>query len=122
MALNLAGIVANARLIAADYRFDSYQIVRGVNTPDDAGGWTTVEGVVESGTCILTAGATRPDERVVADRAQSAAPYVLRNLPHSTILTASDTVVVGGRTFQVLGVLKAEAVNVAVTAVCEERQ
>jgi hypothetical protein len=30
-------------------------------------------------------------------------------------------VVIGGRTFEILGVLRAEAVNVAVTAVAEER-
>lgn len=121
MAFNLAPVIETARRLAGDYRFDTYQVVRGVRTPDDAGGWNEEPGVVESGGCVLTAGATRPDERAIAERAQSSTPYVLRNLPHNTILAASDTVIVAGRTFEILGVLRTEATNVAVTAVAEER-
>jgi hypothetical protein len=121
MAFSIAPIVENARRLAADYRFDSYTVVRATSTSDSAGGASTTTSVVEAGTCVLTAGATRPDERAVADRAQSSAPYVIRNLPYNTVLRATDTVVIGGRTFEILGVLRAEAVNVAVTAVAEER-
>jgi hypothetical protein len=121
VAFSIAPIVENARRLAADYRFDTYAVVRTLSTSDSAGGGTDTPGVVESGGCVLTAGATRPDERAIADRAQSSSPYVLRNLPWNTILTARDTVVVSGRTFEVLGVLRTGAVNVAVTAVCEER-
>lgn len=122
----MSGVIATAvaigRQVAAQYRVDAYQVVRGTTrVADDAGGWVETPAVVEAGTCVLTAGATRPDERAVADRAQSATPYVLRNLPWNTILAASDTVLVAGRTFEVLGVLRAEGVNVAVTAVLEER-
>lgn len=121
MAFNLAAIVAQARAIAADYRCDAYTVMRPQYADDGAGGHDPTYGQVEAGLCLLTAGATRPDERVIADRAGSQAPYVLRNLPHDTALAASDRVVIGGRTFEVLGVLRAEAANVAVTAVCEER-
>jgi hypothetical protein len=120
---DLAGIVATGRTIAAQARegADTYQVIRPVRTPDDAGGWTEVPGVVEGGQCFLVAGATRPEEKAIADRAQSTTPYVLRDLPYNTTLTAADTVAIGGRTFQILGVLRNEAVNVAVTAIAEER-
>ena len=121
MAFNVAPIRDLGRRLAAEYRFDAYTVVRTVNADDGEGGGTPTEGVVEAGSCNLTAGATRPEERAVADQAQSTAPYVLRNLPWNTILAASDTVQVAGRTFEVLGVLRTEAANVAVTAVVEER-
>lgn len=114
--------VAIGRRVAADYRIDAYQVVRATRTPDNEGGWTEAPAVVESGTAVLTAGATRPDERALADKVQAVTPYVLRNMPYTTTITASDTVTVNGRTFEVIGVLRAEAVNVAVTAVLEERQ
>jgi hypothetical protein len=66
-------------------------------------------------------GARLPEERALADRIQSTVPVILRNLPYNTSLTAADTVTVNGRTLQVIGVLRAEAANVAATAVCEER-
>lgn len=114
--------VAIGRQVAAQYRPDSYQVVRGASrTPDGEGGWTETPTVVETGTALLTAGATRPQERAIADRTQSTVPYVLRNLPYLTGVQASDTVQVNGRVFEVLGVLRPEAVNVAVTAVIEER-
>jgi hypothetical protein len=77
--------------------------------------------VVESGGCVLAAGVRMPEERALADQVRATTPYVLRNMPWNTSLIASDTVTVNGRTFEVIGVLRPEAVNVAVTAVCEER-
>lgn len=121
MSAVISQAVAIGRQVAAQYRSDTYSVVRVVRTPDDAGGWTETPGVVESGQCVLTAGATRPEEKAIADQAQSVTPYVLRNLPDDTSLTADDTVTIGGRTFQILGVLRAESVRVAVTAVAEER-
>jgi hypothetical protein len=121
MPFNLAPIIETGRQIAADFRFDTYRVIRTTRTPDGEGGWASVTAIEEQGAAVLTAGATRPDERALADRVQSASPYVLRNLPHTTVLRADDTVEVNGRTFQVLGVLRTEAANVAVTAVLEER-
>lgn len=118
----IASVVAIGRDIAADYRPDAYQILRTVSTPDDGGGRTEVEAVVEAGGCVLTAGATRPEERAEAARVEATAPIVVRNMPHTTGLVASDTLLVNGtRRLEVLGILRAEAVNVAVTAICEER-
>lgn len=121
MALNLAPIIENARRTAGDYRFDSYTVVRVTRTPDDAGGWTEAEGVVEAGTCVLTAGATRPEEREIADRITASVPMIVRNMPHNSLVTPADTIVIAGRVLQVIGVLRTEAANVAVTAICEEQ-
>lgn len=121
MSAVIAQAVAIGRQVAAQFRVDTYDVIRPARTPDDAGGWTETPGVVESGGCVLTAGATRPDERAIAERSQSASPYVIRNIRHDTILKASDTVKIAGRTFEILGVLRAEGANVAVTAVAEER-
>ena len=121
MPFNLTPIIDQGRRIAADFRFDTYSIVRVTRTPDGEGGWEETPAVVESGGCVLTMGARLPEERALADRIQSTVPVILRNLPYNTSLTAADTVTVNGRTLQVIGVLRAEAANVAATAVCEER-
>lgn len=121
MSALIASVVALGRVEAAKYRADTYQILRLTTVPDDAGGWTETEGVVESGGCILTAGNTRPEERALAEKISAIAPIIVRNMPHMTTLIAADTLLINGtRRLNVLGVLRAEAVNVAVTAICEE--
>lgn len=122
MPFNLAPIIAQGRRIAADFRFDTYEVRRTTGVDDGEGGETPTTTTVESGGCVLTAGATRPEERAIADQAGSTTPYVVRNLPYNTALTAEDEVRINGRVFAVLGVLRSEAINVAVTAVLEERQ
>lgn len=121
MSAVIAQAVAIGRQVAAQYRPDTYEVRRTRVVDDGEGGETPTTTTVESGGCVLTAGAIRPDERAIADAAGSTVPYTVRNLPHNTILTAEDELLINGRTFQVLGVLRAEATNVAVTAVCQER-
>lgn len=117
----LAAAVALGRAQAARYRPDRYAVVRATSTPDDAGGGTATEAVVEEGGCLLTAGATRPQERAIADRLGSQAPLVVRNLPWDSGVTAQDTLLINGtRRLNVVGVLRAGALTVALTAVCEE--
>jgi hypothetical protein len=114
--------VAVGRRVAAGYRPDTCQVVRGQSlTPDGAGGYTETPNVVGTHGCVLTAGATRPSEAAEAERLGATVPYFVRNLPFDATILATDELVIGGRTFRVLGVLRAEAVNVAQTAVCEER-
>lgn len=115
------GAVEIGKRIVADAVTDAYQVVTFTNTPDDTGGWETVEGTGESGRCTLIAGATRPEERVVAERLQATTPYVIRNLPADSAVTEKDVIQVGQRRFEVLGVLRAESLRVSVTAICEER-
>lgn len=121
----LANAVAVGRRILADptigARADTYDIRRAVATSDGAGGSTEVVSTVESGGCLLTAGARQPTEQAIVDQAGSTVPYIVRNIRHDTVLTAKDELLIAGRTFLVLGVLKNEAARVGVTAVCEER-
>jgi hypothetical protein len=117
----IASVVAIGRQVAAEYRSDSMQIRRMVKVSDGAGGSIPTPSIIGTVGCVLTAGATRPDERAEADRAGVTTPYVIRNIPHNTDIKASDEALIGGRTFRIVGVLKAESVNVAITAVAEER-
>lgn len=116
----IASAVAIGRQVAAQYRVDTYTIRRATSTPDGEGGGTDAESTEESGGCILTAGATRPEERAYADRITGSVPIIVRNMPWNTSLKASDVLEVNGRRLNVLGVLRAEGANAAVTAVCEE--
>lgn len=117
-----ASDMATFRGLVQDLSFhDSYALVRDTATSDDAGGTTVVEATVESGGCDLTAGLTRPDERDVAARTQAATPYVI-TLPYATAAVASDRLVVAGRTFEILGVLKDGFLGTDARAVCEERR
>lgn len=118
-------VVEQAKPIAASARTDAYEILRGTNrVADDSGGYTETPAVAEAGYCNLTAGAVRPEERQIADRAGSQSPYVARNMPAESIVTAQDTIRfggVGGRVFEVIGVAQTEALRVVTTAVLEER-
>ena len=100
---------------------DTYDLLRSVSTADGEGGSTAAEGVVESGGCFLVAGATRPEEAAVASRVQASSPYVVRAMPYNSGVTAQDIIAIGGRRFEVLGVLRAMSLNAAITAIVEER-
>lgn len=119
-------LVAELRPLAAEFRrgVDAYAVLTITPTGDETGGWDEAEAVRESGECILVAGNLRPEERVIAERQGTITAYALRDLPWDTTLTARDVVRVGGedgRRFEVIGVLRNEAANAAVTAICEER-
>lgn len=118
----IAQAVAIGRQQAALYRPDAYSVVRQVLASDGAGGETGTPTTEESGYCILTAGARLPTELAIASEAGATVPYVARNLKFDTVVQARDTLVIGGRNFLVLGVLRNEQTRVAVSAVCEERQ
>lgn len=121
MPFNLAPIIEQGRRIAADFRFDTYEVRRTTGVDDGEGGEVPTTTTIESGGCVLTAGARQPSEQAVADAAGSTVPYIVRNIRYDTVLTAQDDLRINGRVFQVLGVLRNEAARVAVTAVCQER-
>lgn len=123
MALNVAALVTSGRTLAAGYRagFDTYQIRRPVNTPDGAGGWTVVEGIVENGNAILVPSALQGGERVRGEVAGATNRYELRNMPYNSLVAESDTVTIGARVFEVVGVERLAALAVVVTAKLEER-
>lgn len=100
---------------------DAYALVRDTATSDSEGGTTVIEATVEAGGCDLRAGLTRPDERAVADQTQATTPYVI-TLPYATSAVATDRLMVAGRTFEILGVLKDGFLGTDARAVCEERR
>lgn len=100
---------------------DTYEVVRETSAPDGAGGTTATESVIESGGCLLVAGARLPDERMMAERLAFGQPYSVRMLPVTTVLTPADVVRVNGRRLQVGGVIKPGAWAMSSTAICEER-
>lgn len=115
------GAVAIGKQIVADAATDAYDLLRTTTVDDGEGGGTDTEAVAESGYCILTAGATRPEEKSLADQRGATVPYVLRLLPWDSTITAADVVRIAGRRFEVLGVLKPNTMRAALTAICEER-
>lgn len=121
MSAVIANAVAIGRQVAADYRPDTYEVRRTTGVDDGEGGEVPTTTTVESGGCVLTAGARQPTEQAIADAAGSTVPYIVRNIRYDTVLTAQDDLRINGRVFQVLGVLRNEAARVAVTAVCQER-
>lgn len=116
-----AGDITEFRALVEELAFpDAYTLVTDTATPDDEGGWTTVEGTVEGGYCLLTAGGLNPTERVIADRQGYSAPYVAE-LPYATLATPVHRLKVGARTFEIGGVLKEAAWGISARLVCEER-
>lgn len=113
--------MATFRALTEDLAYhDTYVLKHDVNTPDDAGGWTTVEQDDEGGPCDVTTGVARPDERAVAARVQATAVYVI-SLPYATNATASDRLLIAGRTFEIIDVLRDGFLGTDARAICEER-
>lgn len=122
MSAVIAQAVAIGRQVAAQYRPDTYALVRASGgTGDSSGTDDQAEATVEGGGCVLVAGNLRPTEQIIANQVGSTTPYAVRNMPYTTSARAADVLVINSRRFEILGVLRTEAVNVAVTAVCEER-
>lgn len=117
-----AATIAALRGVTATLSFpDTYELLATTTTPDTAGGSTETEGVIESGTCSLTAGGTSPDERAIATRQGAQAPYVIE-LRYDTAATGRHRIRVNGaRTFEIVGVLKDGMWGISAELVCEER-
>jgi len=116
--------MAAFRALTVELAFaDTYELlVPGAGVSDGAGGTTVgAETVAEMGTCGLTAGTTRPEERAVAERAGYQSPYTIE-LPYATIATPAHRLRVNGaRTFAIAGVLRDGNLGITATAVCQER-
>ena len=117
------GVIADLRKVVQDLATpDRYEIRRPEMVDDGVGGLKPTGNIltVESGRCLLAAAGYQPDERLIAERLEYRQPYVVRNLPVTTVLTTADTLVVNGRSFQVGGIARGGAWEVSVTAICEE--
>jgi hypothetical protein len=98
---------------------DSYELIGTTSTADDAGGSSSVEGVIEAGPCSVTAGLAQPDERAAGDRLTSAAPYTIE-LPYATQATARHVLIADGRRFEIIDVLRDGYYGTNARAVCQE--
>lgn len=107
-------------LLQDDIWADTYEVIEATETPDGAGGFTTVDTVIESGLCRRKVGTVRGQERVVADKLGFTSPVVL-NLPQETLLTPAHTVTVNGRSLQVGEVQHGDgAFDYQTVAICQE--
>jgi hypothetical protein len=98
---------------------DTYALIEDIATDDGEGGETTTESVIEAGPCDLTAGMRRPDEMAVASRVQATALYTI-TLPYATLAAPKHRLAIGGRTFEIIDVLRDGYFGVDARAVCQE--
>jgi head-tail adaptor len=98
---------------------DTAQVQRTTRTSDGMGGtidtWTTVATVA----CRVSPSNTTPTEQVVAARVHDRVLWTL-TLPAGTNVRSDDRVLVGSRTFEVLGVLAPRSYALATRVVAVE--
>lgn len=116
-AADIAGFRALAEELALP---DAYTLLRATASSDGMGGQSVTTATVEGGMGLLMPGATRPEERAIADRLGYQAPYIAI-LPFATLATPSDRLTIAGRTLEIGGVFKGGEWGVLARLVCEER-
>ena len=114
--------VADFQALVDDLAFhDTYVIRRAVTGERDAqNNRVQTDQTVEAGTCNLRTVQRDARERPVADALSYVAAYAI-DLPHDTMATADDRIVINGRTFDVGGVMIRHGLATHATAICEER-
>jgi len=98
---------------------ETAQVQRATRVPDGAGGFTETWATVATVPCRLAPSGNEPTERVVAERVTDRKLWTL-TLPAQTALTAKDRVVVGARTFEVVGVLSPRSYELCTRLVAVE--
>lgn len=98
---------------------ESCTIVRRTLVSDGAGGQTATEASTAS-LCRLAPSNNQPQDRVVAGSQQDGVLWRI-TLPAGAEVTASDRIVVGSRTFEVMGVYGPHSAITALVCVCVER-
>lgn len=112
---------AAAPKLADAFHADAYEIVRVERVPDGSGGYTDEPVVIESGYCALDVARFRGTERLAGgDVVTSIATYTVE-LPTVTMLTAADTLAIGGRVFNVIDVKQGGEMGLFTEATVEER-
>jgi head-tail adaptor len=101
--LSIASL-ARCRTVFAKSLAEACTISRNTRVSDGAGGWKDGWATVETTTCNVAPTGNQPQERAIADRLGSVVSYTIA-LPAETAISASDRVVVGSRTFEVVGVI-----------------
>lgn len=118
-----AALVAAKRPLANDRVLaDTCTVqVATAGTKDSRGNVPMTETAGATVRCRLRSDVRLPQERAVADRVQSVAPYAI-DLPFGTSVNATDRVAIGARTFDVIGISEAEAFGMFTTVIAEERR
>lgn len=109
-----------ARPILADaFHSADYEIVRMVEVDDGYGGRITTPETVESGKCSLDPNTSIGTEGASGPLTLSVSGYRVE-MPKETTLTASDTLYVNGRRFNVISVLRGDDLDIFPVANVEE--
>lgn len=103
MTITAAELVCLREGITASWP-DTVHITRATRTSDNAGGFTTSWATVATVAGKVQPDLTQPAEPVAGDRQSSVQRWWVR-LPHGTDVTTRDRLVVGTRTFEVVGVI-----------------
>ena len=114
-----AADLAAARATLVESLPEIAQVQQATRVPDGAGGFTETWTTVATVPCRLAPSGNEPTERVVAERVTDRKLWTL-TLPAQTALTAKDRVVVGARTFEVVGVLSPRSYELCTRLVAVE--
>jgi hypothetical protein len=91
-------------VLAENFHADTYEIVRTVNVPDGYGGTTTTSESVETGRCTLSPGGTQGRETVTGGVPMAVGSYSAELSLIDTVADETDTVIINGRTFEIIKV------------------
>ncbi|MBX6770879.1 MAG: head-tail adaptor protein [Chloroflexi bacterium] len=98
---------------------DTAQVQRVARTSDGMGGFTESWSTVTTVACRVSPSGNTTAEQVVAERVQDRVLWTL-TLPAQMDVTAADRIVVGSRTFEVVGVLAPRSYELATRVVAVE--
>lgn len=98
---------------------DTATVARATTVSDGAGGRTETWATVATTRCRVAPGGNLPAERIVADRVKSTVVWSV-TLPATVDVRATDRVLVGTRTFEVIGVLAPRSFGVLARVVAVE--
>jgi SPP1 family predicted phage head-tail adaptor len=110
-------LLSGLRTVADSVRSETARISRATPTADGQGGVTDAWATVAAVSCYVTAMRTQAAEGVVADQLQGRVGFYVY-LPHDADVRAQDRLVVGTRTYEVLGVQAPTSLLVHVRADC----
>ncbi len=99
---------------------DSCAIQRVSQVSDGAGGYTESWATVATVACRVSPSGRQPEERAIADRLSATVSYTV-TLPALTDVTTRDRLVIGGRSFEIQGVLS-RTNEISRRCVCTEGQ
>lgn len=105
---DIVAALADVRPVVMDAAFgDTYEIKRDTRVADGRGGWTVTTATVESGNCRLISQLVQAPERLSGGVVTVGVVSYQAQLPPTTVLTDTDTLLVNGRTFRVIAVRRA---------------